>query len=223
MADQAGKDAAIKQRIISHMNKDHYESIALYLENYKGFSRMAAKGAQLSDLTLNDLTIQTSSQRVVLSLDPPMKSLSDSRGRLVDMDKQCRQQLNRSSLTVRTFTYPTIAGWAVFILSIWTIWMLSSVKNIYPGGFHYEYFLKHIPLLPAIAQNLRWPILAFIIVAHTGEAYLMTGRMKHHNVPPFSGLWLAWVVDNWCEGFGAIQRFNALIKEMRVAAESKKH
>ncbi|KAG9780832.1 hypothetical protein KCU88_g3624, partial [Aureobasidium melanogenum] len=97
--------AAIKSRIITHMNADHALSLRLYLTQYSHVPLPATKTAQMQDITLDHIIItlgpsSPASGRYRIPLDPPMKSLLEARERLVAMHNDCLAALDLSDVIV---------------------------------------------------------------------------------------------------------------------------
>lgn len=47
--------------------------------------------------------------------------------------------------------------------------------------------------------------------------------MVKHTVPMFSQLWWKWFISDAIEGFPALLRFDAIVKEERLKKERQKH
>src|SRR5205814_80761 len=67
--------AAGKERIISHMNKDHQDSLMRYLQVYCHVSAADASSAQMSDITRTEMAITSNRIGYVVPLEPPLESL----------------------------------------------------------------------------------------------------------------------------------------------------
>jgi hypothetical protein len=104
----ATKEAAIKARIIKHMNTEHAESLSLYLQHYSGLSAAEAATPKLVDISYDSLTIESSPSAISTSstsavgragavytipVEPPMASWGDARPRVVAMDGEARAGL----------------------------------------------------------------------------------------------------------------------------------
>jgi putative heme iron utilization protein len=104
MADQTSKDAAMKERIIKHMNNDHADSLSLYLQHYNKLSASSARGARMTDISLSAMTFQTTDGKThTIPLNPPMTSFADARTRSVDMDREARSALDISRIKLTSY------------------------------------------------------------------------------------------------------------------------
>merc|ERR1712072_128034 len=97
MADQQAKDEAAKNRIISHMNADHHDSIVRYLEHFCKIPSWTADSGKMTDIDLRSMTFSCGGGRKTYSitLNPPMTSYRDARERAVQLDQQARPRAIR--------------------------------------------------------------------------------------------------------------------------------
>lgn len=233
---QANVDVdAYKSRIIRHMNKDHAESLSLYLEHYAKLSRSAASGATLADLDWTSLTIRTSTGRqCIIPIDPPMHSWADARLRTVAMDAECRRALNvpSSSAThaapthVRVTRYlgPQAAGQSAFLafcLFFLNLFLARAFGFLDPGTYAYTHLLPAWPFgssRQARADNFLWAAdrgALFALVAHVIETVALdVRRLQRHGVARGSGVWWAWILDCMVEGGGSWVRFDGEVRRL---------
>jgi hypothetical protein len=197
--------------------------VALYVENGLKGSRLLSPTAQITDITHEAITIQTSVLPIPLNyiipftlthtlpLEPPLTSLSEARTRLIEIDQESRAALGRSTLTIDTYAPPaTPFHIFVFALCLSTFIMLSRDAFVSPGGWAYEAFLKRISGLAEFTQWARVTILGLMVVIHSTEAYFMAGRCKKYGVGIGTGAWWLWEISTFIEGFGAFQRYEPL-------------
>ncbi|KAG8627133.1 hypothetical protein KVT40_004616 [Elsinoe batatas] len=221
MDDQATKDAAAKQRIISHMNADHHDSVVRYLEHYHKQSSWSAYSARITDVTLSDITFQSDAGRFSTPLNPPMTSFREARERLVAMDKECVQALGRSDITIRDFETPY--GWYLylFIIVSATFVAFSRRANFAPNSLA-------AAIMPDVLRRFNYAIQPYLLFGlfaiHGTEAYVMAnGRLKKHNVNMRTKTFWLWVGDAFIEGFGSFHRFDKIVKEKQAAKAQQKH
>lgn len=143
-----------------------------------------------------------------IALDPPMQSLADARARLVALDREAVAGLRRSSVTVKEYRRPRSAAHVLVFLASALTWLLLARKgNTLPGSWCYDGVVGRVPRFAAFAHRVRVPVLVGMLLIHGAEAVFMARRMEKHSVPLFSLVWVAWVVSNFLEGYGAHQRF----------------
>jgi hypothetical protein len=62
-----------------------------------------------------------------------------------------------------------------------------------------------------------------MLVVHISETvYLARTRLRKHQVKTGSPIWCSWVISNFIEGFGAIQRFDAVVQDKEEEKKQKK-
>lgn len=225
MSDSTSKDAEAHQRIITHMNKDHQDSLIRFLEHHAHISSRSARNATLADITLNSLTIISSNRsRHVIPLEPPMKSWSEARERMVAMDQVALRGLGRSDITVKKYKRPKGFLAVVFVAAGCTIVCFSRRSNFLPGSRLYDSVLRHVPSFARFCYDIQPFLLYPVLAIHVSEAVWMeTTRLEKHNVPRFSKLWWKWVLSTFVEGVGAFIRLDMIVKEETEKKEKTKH
>jgi hypothetical protein len=156
----------------------------------------------MHDISLDDLTISASGQKFVIPLDPPMKSFSEARVRVVEMDQESLQALHRDSVTIKEYLPPKGFDAIVFTLCLATYILLSREANVGPRSLLSEY----IPKFAAFVLKIRLLVLYPMIAIHLGEAVIMARKLEKHSVPLFSTLWWTWLVSTFIEGIGNFKR-----------------
>ncbi|KAF2808908.1 integral membrane protein-like protein [Mytilinidion resinicola] len=220
----AAQDQVAKGRIIPHMNSEHGDSISRYLEHFLHVSSFAARNAKLEDVSFSSLTIRSSGGRYTVPLAPPLASWSEARERLIAMDQEAVKGLDRSPITVTTYTRPR--GWhlGVFLACLLGYFSFSRPANFQPGSYLYEILLKHVPSFAEFMAPKAYIALASMVVIHGTEAYLMaTTKLRKHSVPVGSSLWWTWMSSTFIEGFCAFQRIDAIVRKRTKEVEGKKH
>jgi len=62
-----------------------------------------------------------------------------------------------------------------------------------------------------------------MLVVHISETvYLARTRLQKHQVKTGSPVWWSWVISSFIEGFGAIQRFDAVVQDKEEEKKKKK-
>jgi hypothetical protein len=227
MADQPpSKDAAMQQRIITHMNADHQPSLSLYLQHYLALSPRAARNPTLTSISLSSLSILTRDGKThTIPFKPPMTSYAEARTRTVEMDREAREALGVSSIRITTFSPPKSPfHLTILFLVLLTFTIFLTRQKIVPGTLVYDRILPYFPGGPTwflwIANTILLPVLAI----HITETVVMERtRLRKYGVERGSGLWWVWMVDCFLEGYGSFQRFDGLVEGKRREAEKAKH
>ena len=226
MADPASKDAVAKQRIITHMNTDHQDSLVRYLEHYGNLSSYAASNARLEDITFDSMTISTAKgENHIVAIDPPLSSWSEARPKVVAMDEEARARLKRSDITVKEYTLPNKLWQAVIMTaSALTFLAFSKRSNFLPGSLLFDYLLKYTPGFAQFCNTVQPLVIYPMVILHAGEAgHMAKSRLEKHSVPQYSLLWWKWVLSTFVEGFGAFSRLDEMITMQRKKKADAKH
>jgi hypothetical protein len=232
------KEAAIKARIIKHMNTEHAESLSLYLRYHSGLSAPAAANPKLTDMTYSSLTIASSNGASHdIPLEPPMTSWSDVRPRVIAMDSDARTALGLPPLpsspshsqtpkppssspvrvTVTAYDPPT-APLHIFMIALvaffYSCYFLRRAGRILvPGTWYWEHVMAHFPA--GGAEGYAWlqeRLAVPVVLLHGAETGVMVWRLAGHGVRVGTGLWWKWVGATFLEGAGAHQRFGGVLK-----------
>lgn len=227
MADRAPKNAAAAQnRIISHLNGDHQESLSLYLRHYNKLPASAVSKPLVTDITFDALTIQSADGKPhTVPFKPPMKSWAEARERTVEMDREARAALDISTIKITEYEPPksflqlTIFGlciftWAIFLTRTRIVegtWFHDKVLPWFPGGPAWFLWIVNLIVLP-------------VLVIHASEAtWLDMSRLRKHGVERGTALWYKWIVSCFIEGRGCFQRIDATVKRKALKSENAKH
>lgn len=214
----------MKERIISHMNKDHQDSLVRYLEYFCGLSSFSARNACLDDVSLSALTIIASGNEYEVPIRPSMTDWSQVRPRVIAMDSEAVAGLGRSSITVKTYVKPHGFMLVVFIAAFLTFVNFSRRENFRPGSLLYDSILKYAPPFANFCWTVQPLVIYPMILLHGWEATQMArSRLSKHNVPIGSRLWLTWVFSTFIEGYGSFVRFDALVEEERLTKAKSAH
>ncbi|KAK8087089.1 hypothetical protein PG994_002063 [Apiospora phragmitis] len=231
MGGPAKGDAAIKARIMSHMNSDHAAELEHYLRAFNGLSASAAAKAQLVDMATDKLVIQTpsSGETHTVAVDPPMTSLSESRARLVDMARDALQRLGLSDVRVDRYAPPAGFDCVVFFGVAFYFFCAATVSLVDRGAGTPLWDALDAAIPPALggAAGYVWLVRAIfvpVLAIHVAEAWWMANtRLERHRVPAFSGVWCLWVASVFFEGVPAFRRIDRLVAAERAKKEAQKH
>ena len=227
MAEKTSRstDEATKQRIITHMNKDHQDSLIRYLQHYAQLSSFSARNAYLDDISFDSLTILSSAGTPhAIPIKPAMTSWSDARPRVVAMDGEAVAGLGASTITVKKYKPPRGFMTVVFVLCLLAYISLCRRANFEPGSVLYDTLLKYVPSFANFCWTyqplLFWPMIAL----HGYETVrLVKTKLEKHTVRMFSKVWWMWVLSCFVEGFGSFIRFNECVREEQAKKEAMKH
>ncbi|GAA5931962.1 DUF2470 domain-containing protein [Sporobolomyces koalae] len=146
MAEVAPAEAT---RIISHMNKDHEQSLGHYLEYFARRSRsLAYAKPQITEFKSESMTLEYSHnprQSWTYKFSPPMQA-GQARVRLEQMHREAKEGLGISDVVIDSFSLQLAAWFSVlFVLAI-NLWLVLTPA-------------------PSIARILRWqaPVLRPIL------------------------------------------------------------
>ena len=226
-------EEATKRRIITHMNNDHQDSLIRYLEHYSHLSSFSVRHASLTDISFSSLHIHTppsfpfltSGSSHTIPITPKLESWADARPRVVAMDQEATVGLRRNPITVKKYAPPH--GWmtVVMLACALTFICFSYGGNFLPGSFFYEtFYLSAVPRFARLCHVIQVPLMAIMLVLHSGEAWwMLRTRLRTHTVPTGSRLWWTWMGSVFVEGMGAFVRFDALIREEEERRAKVKH
>lgn len=228
MADPTAQETVAKTRIITHMNNDHQDSLVRLLEYFCHLSSFSSRNARLTDITYDNLTIQTGNRFGLcahsIPILPAMTSWADARGKLVALDATATAGLNRSKITVKKYVKPTGFMAVIHFLVVSTFAVFCRPANFEPGSWIYDYVWVYIP---GFARSRHWMqllLLSFMFGVHGAEAlWMIKSRLRKHTVPTFSKLWCAWVLSCFFEGAGSFVRFDKIVEEETRRKEKLKH
>ncbi|KAI0457165.1 hypothetical protein F5B21DRAFT_464612 [Xylaria acuta] len=205
-----------KTRIMSHMNKEHGAELRLYLRAFNGLSSSATANAQLTDLTLDTLTISSATGVHAVRVEPPMKSLADARVRLVDMAALAQERLGLGDVRIDRFLGPRGVGLVSFVgVGFYFLSAVAVASGLLRSGTAPWAFLDaHFPYGAAgyvwLVRTLAVPVAAL----HATEAWWMArSRLARYGVEPGSALWFKWALETFVEGYPAFLRFDQLVRE----------
>jgi hypothetical protein len=224
MSDVKSQDATAKNRIVQHMNKDHQDSLVRYLEHYCHVPSYRARNAHLDDITFESMIIGSSGHKYTVRISPPLTSWSEARARVVAMDVEARDDLQRSDITIKSYTWPKPLPAIVPISVILTLAAFTLRSNFRPGSYLYDEVLYRVPGFAHFCYTIQPLVMTGIIVIHTFEVlYMASSRLKKHSVPMFSLLWWEWVVNTFFEGYGTFVRFDGMVRKEEEARAKRKH
>jgi Protein of unknown function (DUF2470) len=222
------------------MNADHADSLSLFARYYCKLPTAQASTAKLTDIELTHLLISTSSTftnyttnrttaRNYIPLTPPMSSFSEARERLVAMHNESLAGLGMSEIAVTRYQPPSSPlHLFVFALSLWSWLSFSYRPNLLPTApvkAIYDFWSVggYWPGLASLSYFLQPFTISIMLVVHISEAvYLARTRLRKHQVKTGSRVWWSWVMSNFIEGAGALQRFDAIVQDKEEEKKKRK-
>ncbi|KAK9785204.1 putative Integral membrane protein [Seiridium cardinale] len=223
-SDTAAKEAAIKTRVVTHMNKDHAGELELYLRAFNGLPASAAAGAQITDMSLGALTIKAVSGRHTVVLEPPLPNYGASRAKLVEMAQTALARLGLSDIKVDQYAPP--AGFDLVVFFGVTLYMVcaATLSFVKPGTVIWALLDDFFPLG---ADGYRWLVktifVPFVLIHATESWWMARTRLAKHRVPRGSKVWWLWTISPTFEGFVAFKRFDGLVDAERKKKDAAKH
>jgi Protein of unknown function (DUF2470) len=220
------------------MNTEHAESLSLYLRHYSNLSATAAENPKLVDMSYSSLTIESADGTPhEIPIEPQMQAWSDARPRVVAMERDARAALGLPPLeaaadehdsaaasagapakvAVTAYDAPT-APFHVFMIGLVVFFFggyfaRRSGHWLVPGAWYWENVMVYFPL--GGAEGYAWlqdKLGVPVVLLHGAETLWMVGKLRAHKVRMGTGLWWKWVGATFLEGFGAHQRFHAVVR-----------
>ncbi|KXT14492.1 hypothetical protein AC579_9575 [Pseudocercospora musae] len=215
MADKKAQDLAAKSRIISHMNKDHSDSVRAAAAAHLS---LRAYDGRMTDVSLEHLTLSCHGNTHRIPFDPPMSSYREARERVVELDQECRKALNQSDVTVTQFLPPT-GLYALEFLLISATFLAYSRRSWFATGHIVEIVLG--PSFAAFSWSIQPWLIGSMLAIHAFEAiYFARNRLRKHSVNVRSPIWWLFMASCFIEGQFLFKRFDT---HVRVQREKQKH
>lgn len=166
-----------------------------------------------------------SGQTTTIPFEPPLKSLREARERLVQLDKDSLEKLNRDSTPITTFipAYVNPGHLFNFAQCLLGYAILSRSSNFQPGSLHYDLWLYRVPDFAVLFGKARPYILFLMLAIHITESMLMVRKLGRHGLKPSERIWWLWVGTCFIEGVTSFWRLDGWIEARRKEKESKKH
>lgn len=211
-----------KTRIISHMNKDHTREITYYLRHYARASARAASSPEMRDLDFQGMKITARGGDFTVPFEPPLAGWAEAKGRIIEMAHTAREALGLSDIIITSFKWPEGFGMFVFGAVIFYFCCAASLPWVVPGSPAW-------PLLeaafPGGAEGFCWTVKTIfwpVIGIHVIECSIFDGRLKKHGVERFSGVWWAWELGCFLEGYPSFKRIDGIIAQKTAEKNAKK-
>ena len=179
----------------------------------------------MTDITLDDMKFDCGGQQHVIPFDPPMASLREARGRVVQLDKEALQTLHRSDVTVNKYIPPSAHPSHLFNFTQCVLMYLAFFRaaNFQPGSLIYDNVFSSFPGFARFCFTIQPVFFPVVVAIHAFETGVMTTKLDRHGLTPFDGVWWAWVASCFVEGVTSFWRLDGLVERRRKEKEAKKH
>lgn len=226
MSSKHAQVGASKESIVKHMNTEKTDSIRHCLQAFNGVPFYKLRNARMTNISLNNMELSYSGRKFTLPLNPPLESMNEARQRIVELDNNALQILGRSDVPITKFVpvnlrHPVSAF--LFGLSIFCWVSFSSGANFQPGSLLYDNVFRHTPGFAQGCFNIQHGFIRLVIFSHGIEALIMAWKLNKHGLNPLDGLWWAWVVSVYFEGWLTFVRLHYYLKEKRQEMKQEKH
>lgn len=213
------QNAAARDRVITHMNKDHAPELSRYLRHYASLPSRAASGPVLTGLTLENMTIRTADGKShVVRLDPPMRSYADSRRRAVEMDAAAREGLGLGDVEVDEYAPPRGLDLFIGAFAVSYLGCYLALPWQVPGSALRSFWDAVVPGGAAMQEWAVRKIFLPLLGIHLAEIVLLDRtRLAKYGVERGSGVWWKWAASCLLEGFPSFGRFDRMVREKREA------
>ena len=219
------EDSGKSARILLHMNSQPAMSLSRYLRYYGNRSSFAARSPQAVAITPSAITIVAQglvySTRHTIPFSPPLSSLDEARERLVAMDQKALKALGQSPETVTRYVAPTPVQVCLAASVLFGFFCFARAENFLPDSWLTRTVLRFAPGFARLCYSLHPLGLVLMVGIHLVEGAVMArSKLAPHGVPVGSRVWVLWVVSAFCEGMGALKRFNGEVKRLREKSEA---
>jgi hypothetical protein len=176
----------------------------------------------MSDIDLNGMSFVAGGKTYQIPFDPPLSSYRETRERVVEMDKECLQALNKSDITVKEFVPPMISAfYAIEFLVIASTFLGYSQRWWFARGAIVE------RLLGQGFAKFSWTIqpwlITFMLGLHAAEAiYFARNQLWKHSVNVRTPMFWKWIATVFVEGQFAFKRFYDHVEGKRQEKEKQK-
>jgi Protein of unknown function (DUF2470) len=223
---QSDDNTVRRDRIISHMNASHRDSLSLFLQHYCRVPS-SSSSVSLATLNLDCLILTCGGKRYYVPLHPPLSSLSEIRPRMKSMHADCLHALDLSAAKLTAYVPPQGFFQTLnFFLCAVTMLSFSRRTHFTQGSFFYSTLcLSSVPNFAGFCWRIQPLLIAIMIPVHAAEAVQMARtRLRRHGVRKGSEVWWLWLGSCFIEGVTSFWRIDALIdgvKRERERTESE--
>ncbi|EME49176.1 hypothetical protein DOTSEDRAFT_19643 [Dothistroma septosporum NZE10] len=214
MASTDARDAAAKNRIMTHMNNDHHDSIIRYLQHYGKVSLLAAYDGSITDVALDSMTLSCHGRDYRIPFEPTMSSYREARERVVELDKECRKALRHSDITVKKYIPPNSSLYLIEFAVILSTFLAYGQRWWFMAGGPVD---RVWPAFARFSWTIQPWLISLMVMIHGAEAiYFASSRLLSHSISPRSLVFWLWTGSCFVEGQFAFRRFDEYVKAQRL-------
>ena len=197
--------------------------IIRYLEHYHGLSQWNAYNGKMSAIDLDSMTLRANNKDYRIPFKPQLNSYRETRERVVQMDQECLQILDKSDITVKEFVPPTVSAfYLVEFLIVASTFLGYSQQWWFARGKIVE------RVLGSAFAGFSWIIqpwlISFMLALHGAEAvYFARNQLWKHSINIRTSTFWKWVATVFVEGQFAYKRFHDHVDKMRQEKEKQKY
>ncbi|KAF4343686.1 integral membrane protein [Fusarium beomiforme] len=210
--EMASVDDARKNRIVSHMNKDHTREISYYLRHYAHLSASAASSPEFRDVDLNGITIKSNDGKEhFVPFSPPLSSWAEVKDRIIEMAITARERLGLSDVIITAYTPPEGLGIFVTGSVLFYFFCAGTLPWVQPGTRIWELLNEGFPggatYFHWLVNAIFWPVIGI----HLFECFIFDRKLQRHGVERFSGQWWLWLSNCFFEGYPSFKRVDGIV------------
>lgn len=213
-----------RNRIVSHMNRDHKRELSFSLRHYASLGRGAASASWLKDVSFEGMTIAAGGlggKEFFVAFEPPLKLWDDVLPAAIEMARISREALGYSDITVSHFEAASGLALVVFISVAFYFVCWLTLGFVLPGTPIWGFLQKVFPGGPLLYRWLVKTIFVPVLGIHVSECYWFhKTRLLKHGIEAGTSLWWTWISTLFFEGYPGFQRFDAIVAEKRKVKEA---
>lgn len=214
-----------RDRIITHMNRDHARELSHFLRHYADVPEdLARSSPSVEDVTLRGMLIRAGGFDYAVSFSPPLAEWSEIRPRFVEMDAVARSAMGISDIYIASYAPPEGFDCVVFAAVAFYFCCVASLPWVVPDTRLWGILSTVFPGGPDwfrwIVETIFFPVLGI----HVAEVLILDRtRMQRHGVPRWSNVWWLWMSSCFFEGLPAFRRIDRIVAQKREQKDAKKH
>ena len=185
-----------------------------YLQHYGKVPLLSAYDGRMTDITLDGMTLSCHGRDYRVPFEPAMTSYREARERVVGLDKECRQALGHSDVTVKQYIPPNTPTYVLEFAVISATFLAYSQRWWFASGGP----IDHVwPAFARFSWTIQPWLISLMVVIHGAEAlYFASNKLLSHCVSPRSRSFWLWTGTCFVEGQFAYRRFDDHVKAQRL-------